>query len=332
MQIAVTGSIAWDNLMHFPGRFSEQIMADQLDRISLSFLVDDLVVRRGGIAANIAFGMGQLGLRPALVGAVGKDLTDYLEWLAGQGVDCESVRVSESELTARFICTTDEDMNQLASFYPGAMSEAREIELAPTAQRLGGLDLVVISPNDPAAMTRHTAECRDRGFAFMADPSQQLARLDGAEVRDLVDGATYLITNDYEKSLLERKTGWTDQDVLDRVEVRITTHGKHGVEITGRDIETLRVPIAREVRLADPTGVGDAFRSGFLSGLSWGLGFERAAQVGSLLATIVIETVGPQDYEIDHAKFVARLGEAYGDSAAEEIREKLPATAQSATG
>ncbi len=331
MQIAVTGSIAWDNLMHFPGRFTEQLVADKLDNISLSFLVDDLVLRRGGIAANIAFGMAQLGLAPMLVGAVGEDLTDYLTWLGEQGVDCGSVRVSETELTARFICTTDDDMNQLASFFPGAMSEAREIELAPTADRVGGLDLVVVSPNDPAAMTRHTRECRDTGYPFMADPSQQLARLSGEEVRDLVDGAAYLITNDYEKSLLERKTGWTEQDVLDRVKVRITTHGKDGVQISGNDIDTLHVPIAREVRLADPTGVGDAFRAGFLSGLSWDLDFARAAQVGSLLATIVIETVGPQDYQIDRQKFVSRLGEAYGDAAATEVRTHLlPADVRSA--
>ena len=325
MQIAVTGSIATDNLMHFPGRFSEQLLADKLDNISLSFLVDDLVIRRGGIAANIAFGMAQLGLSPLLVGAAGNDLTDYLSWLRRHGVDCDSVTISEHALTARFLCTTDDDMNQIASFYPGAMSEAREIELTPIATRVGGLDLVVVSPNDPEAMVRHSDECRQQGYAFVADPSQQLARMNGPEVRRLVDGATYLVTNDYEKSLLEQKTGWTDQDVLDRVGVRVTTKGKHGVKITGNDIETVDVPIAREVRLADPTGVGDAFRAGFVSGLSWELGLERAAQVGSLLATIVIETVGPQDYEVDAAKFLDRFADAYGEAAVADVRPHLTA-------
>lgn len=323
MHIAVTGSIATDNLMHFPGRFSEQLLADKLDSISLSFLVDDLVVRRGGIAANIAFGMAQLGLSPLLVGAVGNDLIDYLSWLRRHGVDCDSVKISEHALTARFLCTTDDDMNQIASFYPGAMSEARDIELTPIAVRVGGLDLVVVSPNDPDAMVRHTDECRQQGYGFLADPSQQLARMQGPEVRRLVDGATYLVTNDYEKSLLEQKTGWSDQDVLDRVGVRVTTKGKHGVLITGNEMDPISVPIAREVRLADPTGVGDAFRAGFLSGLSWDLGLERAAQVGSLLATIVIETVGPQDYEVDAAKFLDRFTEAYGDDAGAEVRAKL---------
>src|SRR5574342_115469 len=165
MKIAVTGSIATDHLMHFPGRFSEQLLADQLHRLSLSFLVDDLVVRRGGIAANIAFGMARLGLRPVLVGAVGSDFdSDYRSWLSRHGVDCDSVHVSDVAHTARFVCTTDESMCQIASFYAGAMSEARNIELLPVAQRLGGLDLVIVSPNDPAAMVRHTQECRDHGY------------------------------------------------------------------------------------------------------------------------------------------------------------------------
>src|SRR4030095_16332127 len=173
MKIAVTGSIATDHLMHFPGRFSEQLLAEQLHTVSLSFLVDDLVVRRGGIGANVAFGMAQLGLRPALVGAVGSDFNlDYRAWLERHGVDCESVHVSEVAHTARFVCTTDLDMCQIASFYAGAMSEARSIELLPVADRLGGLDLVIISPNDPEAMIRHTQECRQRGYAFVADPSQ----------------------------------------------------------------------------------------------------------------------------------------------------------------
>src|SRR5947208_2887776 len=228
MKIAVTGSIATDHLMHFPGRFAEQLLPDQLDKISLSFLVDDLVVRRGGIAANIAFGMAQLGLRPLLIGAVGADFADYRAWLERHGVDCDSVHVSELAHTARFVCTTDEDMCQIASFYAGAMAEARNIELAPVAARVGGLDLVLISPNDPEAMLRHTDESRQRGYAFAADPSQQLARMSGDEARKLVEGAAYLLTNEYEKDLLESKTGLTDAQVLDLVGVRVTTLGRDG--------------------------------------------------------------------------------------------------------
>ena len=319
MKIAVTGSIATDHLMHFPGRFAEQLLPDQLHKVSLSFLVDDLVVRRGGIAANIAFGMAGLGLRPVLVGAVGADFADYRAWLERHGVDCGSVYVSEVAHTARFVCTTDEDMCQVASFYAGAMAEARNIELAPVADRLGGLDLVMVSPNDPVAMQRHTQECRQFGYPFVADPSQQLARMSGAEIRDLIDGAAYLFTNEYEKDLLESKTGLSDEDVLDRVGIRVTTLGKEGVAITGRDIDPIRVPVAREIHAYDPTGVGDGFRAGFFAARSWGLPLERSAQVGALLATLVLETVGTQEYTITPAEFVKRLGESFGDAAADEV-------------
>jgi adenosine kinase len=325
MKIAVTGSIATDHLMHFPGRFAEQLIADQLHKVSLSFLVDDLVVRRGGVAANIAFGMGQLGLRPILLGAVGADFADYRSWLERHGVDCDSVHVSDVAHTARFVCTTDEDLNQIASFYAGAMSEARNIELAPVARRAGGLDLVLVSANDPAAMIRHSQECRARGFAFAADPSQQLARMEGTDVTTLIEGAEYLLTNDYEKSLLESKAKLTDEQVLDLVKVRVTTLGKNGVQITGRGMDPIHVPVARDVTPDDPTGVGDGFRAGFFAALSWGLGLERAAQVGSLLAALVLETVGPQEYEVRSDIFAKRFAESYGDAAAAEVQPHLPA-------
>src|SRR3954449_5638544 len=197
MRVLVTGSIATDHLMSFPGRFADQLLPDQLDKVSLSFLVDDLDIRRGGVAANISFGMAVLGLRPVLVGSVGGDFDDYRSWLERHGVDCSFVRVSELRHTARFLCTTDADQNQIASFYPGAMAEAREIEL----DALGPLDLVVVSPNDPAAMLRHTAEARERGIPFAADPSQQLSSLDGEQVRELVTGADVLLSNAYEAAV-----------------------------------------------------------------------------------------------------------------------------------
>jgi adenosine kinase len=325
MKIAVTGSIATDHLMHFPGKFADQLIADQLHKVSLSFLVDDLVVRRGGVASNIAFGMGQLGLHPILVGAVGADFADYRSWLERHGVDCGSVHISGVAHTARFVCTTDDDLNQIASFYAGAMAEARNIELKPVADRAGGLDLVLISANDPAAMIRHSQECRERGYAFAADPSQQLARMDGGDVLTLISGADFMLTNDYERSLLEQKARLTGEQVLDHVKVRVTTLGKQGVEITGRDIERIHVPVARDVIPDDPTGVGDGFRAGFFSAISWGLGLERAAQVGSLVAALVLETVGPQEYEIKGDFFAKRLADSYGDEAAAEVHPYLPA-------
>lgn len=324
MQIAVTGSIATDHLMTFPGRFTDSLVVDQLDKISLSFLVEELEVRRGGIAANIAFGMANLGLRPLLVGAVGEDFfVDYHSWLERHGVDVESVHVSGVRHTARFVCTTDRDHAQIASFYAGAMSEAREIELESVARRVGALDLVVISPNDPLAMARHTDECRDRGYRFAADPSQQLAWNDGPAIRQLLDGAAFLFSNEYEAALMEQKTGWSATEILGRVGTKVTTLGKDGVRIERSGEPPIHVPIAKEVRAVDPTGVGDAFRAGYLSGVAWGLDDERSAQVGSLLATFVIETVGTQEYEVGRAHFLDRLAEAYGDTAAADVEPHL---------
>ncbi|WP_131747484.1 carbohydrate kinase family protein [Frankia sp. Cppng1_Ct_nod] len=324
MRIAVTGSIATDHLMRFPGRFAEQLLADQLERVSLSFLVDDLVIRRGGAAANICYGLGRLGLRPVLVGAVGEDFVDYRSWLDRNGVDTGSVHVSELAHTARFVCTTDNDLCQIASFYPGAMSDARLIELRPIVDRLGGLDLVVISPNDPQAMLRHTEECRERSIPFAADPSQQLARMDGPEIRRLVDGAAWLLCNAYEKGLLESKTGWSDAQVLERVGVRITTHGADGVAIEATGAEPILVPVVPARVTPDPTGVGDAFRAGFFAGRAWGLTLRRSAQIGCLLATLALETIGTQEYETAPDELAKRLSETYGADAAAEITPHLP--------
>lgn len=321
--IAVTGSIATDHLMIFPGRFTDQLIAERLDRVSLSFLVDDLIIRRGGVAANICFGMAALGLRPVLVGAVGKDFADYRSWLDRHGVDTESVHVSELAHTARFVCTTDSDHNQIASFYAGAMAEARGIELGPVADRLGGLDLVVVSPNDPAAMLRHTEECRDRGLPFAADPSQQLARMDGPEIRRLVSGARYLLCNDYEAGLIESKTGWDAAELTAAVGCWVITRGAKGCSVLVAGEPTVHVPTVVEVTKADPTGVGDGFRAGFLAGVGWGLPLERAAQLGSLLATYVIETVGPQEYQLERETFVQRFADAYGAGPAAQIAEYL---------
>ena len=325
MSIAVTGSVATDHLMSFPGLFADSLVVDQLDKIALSFLVDDLEVRRGGCAANICFGLGSLGLAPVLVGAVGEDFIDYRAWLERHHVDCSGVRVSETRHTARFVCTNDSTMAQIASFYAGAMTEARNIELGPVAGRLGGLDLVLISPNDPVAMVRHTEECRQRGYPFVADPSQQLARMDGPEIRQLIAGAAVLLTNEYERELLESKTGLSDADVLSMVDVRVTTLGKNGVRITGRNLpEPVEVPVVREIQAYDPTGVGDGFRAGFFAGQTWGLSLERSAPVGAMLATLVLETVGTQEYTVRADEFSKRLAESYGDEAADEVRVHLP--------
>ncbi|MGH3423287.1 MAG: carbohydrate kinase family protein, partial [Nocardioidaceae bacterium] len=264
-----------------------------------------------------------LGMSPVLVGAVGTDFDEYRSWLERHGVDTGSVHESQTKHTSRFLCTTDEAQNQIASFYAGAMAEAREIELGPVAERVGDLELVLVAPNDPVAMVRHTQECRERGYPFAADPSQQLARMEGEEVRRLVDGASYLFTNRYESQLLLRSTGWSEADVLDRVGRWVMTHGPDGVRIETKGEDPVNVPAVPVKEEVDPTGVGDAFRAGFLWGLHRQLSLERSTQAGCALAAVVLETVGTQEYELDHTSFSDRVARVYGEEAAAEIDARL---------
>lgn len=317
--IAVTGSIATDHLMKFPGKFSEQLLPDHLQKVSLSFLVDDLVMHRGGVAGNMAFAIGVLGGDVALVGAAGQDFGEYRQWLDDHGVNTENVLISENAYTARFVCTTDEAMAQIASFYPGAMSEARNIDLAELVERSGAPELVIVGANDPDAMFRHTDQCRELGLPFAADPSQQLARLDGEQIRRLIDGATYLFTNDYEWDLLLQKSGLSEAQVMGQIKMRVTTLGEKGVDIVGSDGTFVHVGIVPETHQADPTGIGDAFRAGFLTGRSAGLSLERSAQLASLVATLVLEATGPQEWTWNRDSAVARITEAFGAEAGAEI-------------
>ncbi|MFA5712235.1 carbohydrate kinase family protein [Mycolicibacterium sp.] len=323
MTIAVTGSIATDHLMRFPGKFSEQLLAEHLQKVSLSFLVDDLVVRRGGVAGNMAYAIGVLGGDAALIGAAGADFAEYRAWLEAAGVNCAHVLESTTAHTARFVCTTDLEMAQIASFYPGAMSEARDISLADYVSASGAPELVIVGANDPDAMFAHTEECRKLGLPFAADPSQQLARLSGEEIRRLIDGAEILFTNDYEWDLLLSKSGWTEADVMGQIGLRITTLGAKGVDVVHPDGTTLHVDVVPETVQTDPTGVGDAFRAGFLTGRSAGLAYEQCAQLGCLVAVLVLETDGTQEWTWNRDSGLARLENAYGADAAGAIAKAL---------
>ncbi|GHD27439.1 carbohydrate kinase family protein [Nocardiopsis kunsanensis] len=323
MRIAVAGSIATDHLMSFDGRFAEQIIPEKIQQLSVSFLIDELDVRRGGVAANISFGLGNFGMNPVLVGAAGADFEEYRTWLERHGVDTSAVHISELRHTARFVCTTDRDQNQIASFYAGAMAEALNIELKPIHDRLGGIDLVLVGADDPAAMVRHSEECRTRSIPFAADPSQQLARMEGPEVRSLIEGATFLFTNEYEKALAEQKTGWSDEEILERVGTRVTTLGSKGARIDVKGEPSIHVPVASVGEAVDPTGVGDSFRAGFLAAHSWGLSLERAAQVGNATAVHCLEVNGPQEYELTPKRLLERIETSYGTEAADEVRPHL---------
>ncbi len=320
MRIAVTGSIATDHLMTFPGRFSEQLLADKLDKISLSFLVDGLEVRRGGVAANISFGLGCLGLSPLLVGTVGPDFGDYRNWLHDHGVDTSWVRVSAVHQTARFVGTTDTDLSQIASFYPGAMAEDADLDISGLS---GVADLILIGAGDPAAMLSLTGQCRALAIPFAADTSQQLATLDGEQIRQLVAGAAYLFSNEYEASLTERKTGWRDEELTAQVGVRVTTLGPAGARVDRPGEAPVMVGPVKDVVAVEPTGAGDAFRAGFLAAVAWDLSLERAAQLGNLMAVQVLETTGTQEYKLTPADLVARCGASYGQAAADEIAAHL---------
>ena len=323
MRIGVAGSVGLDHLMTFSGKFTDSLVAGSLEKVSLSFLVDDLDVRRGGCAANICFGMAMLGLNPILIAAVGKDWADYEAWLSRHGVDTSHVLISKDLFTAHFMVTTDTELNQIASFFPGAMSEARNIELAPIMEKTGRFDMVVISPDDPEAMLHHSDVCRKEGIAFAADPSQQMARMSGEEIKLLIDGASYLFLNEYELALAMQKTGWSDREILEHVKIRVVTLGSKGAKVESAAGEFVQVGVPQEKSKTDPTGVGDSFRSGFIAGLAWGLSHERCAQLGSLIATYVIETMGTQEYRFTSAEFLARFEGAYGADAAAEIAPHL---------
>jgi len=324
VHLAIAGSVATDHLQTFSGRFADSLVADQLDKLAVSYLVDDLDIRKGGCAANIAFGLAQLGHRPLLVAAVGQDFVTggYRDWLEKAGVDCSRIRVSDDRHTALCTITTDDVHAQFVTFHPGAMAEAREIDVAALhAER--PIDLLLVGPDDPAGMVRHTHTARELGVPFAADPSQQLAWADGDLIRDLIDGAAYLFCNDYEAALIEKKTGWSSQEVRDRVGTRVITHGKDGAAVITPDGEEISVAAIAGLDAVDPTGVGDSFRAGYLAGVAAGLGPERCAQVGCAIAAGVVETVGTQEYSIAPEVFFGRIESQYGEQARAEIRRAL---------
>jgi adenosine kinase len=323
MKIAVAGSIARDHLMTFPGNFTDSIVPDSLENLSLSFLVDDLEIRRGGTGANIAFGLGILGINPVLIAAAGKDFTDYQAWLQRHGVDTSFVKISPDLLTATFSCTTDQSQRQIASFFPGAMVLGREIELAPILEKYGKFDLFIISPDDPEAMLRHTESAKNFGIDFIADPSQTLASISGAQIRTLISGAKYLFTNGYELELTLQKTQWSDSELLSKVGVRVTTLGGKGSLIEQTGAAAIEIGVPKVDQIVDPTGVGDSYRSGFIAGLARGFSLERCGQIGATIAAYCLETKGTQEYRFERADFISRLATTFGKVAGEEVAAKL---------
>ncbi len=310
MDTLITGSVAYDYLMTFPGLFEEQFLPERLQSISLSFLVDSMSKQRGGIAPNIAYTMALLGERPHVMATVGADFEDYRAWLESKGVDTSLMKTIPGEFTASFFATTDRVNAQLASFYPGAMGYAASQSLKDLASKP---DLVVVSPNSPDAMMKFPAECRELGIPYLYDPSQQVLRLEGPELARDMEGAAFLFCNDYEFGLISKKTGWDLQHMLQHVKVLVVTRGKDGANLytNGDDIF---IPTVPERVIVDPTGVGDAFRGGFLAGYARGFDWKLCGEIGALAAVYCLEQRGPQAHSYARQEFVQRFREHFDDA------------------
>ena len=311
MDILVTGSIAYDYLMRFPGHFKEHFIADALSNISLSFLVDDMTKHWGGVGANIAFTLAKFGFKPKLMGTVGRDFGDYRQWLEGNGVDCSTVIQIDDVFTASFFANTDDDNNQLAFFCGGAMALARNYAIADVMTNAP--DFVIISPNDPGAMINLIDECREREIPFIYDPSQQVPRLNGDELKHGMRGAYLMVVNSYESSVICGKTGLSLDDLRDKIEILIITAGERGSTIYVGN-EEIHVKAFAPRQILDPTGAGDAYRAGLLAGMACDLPLQTSAQVGALCATYALECIGTQNHDFTPVEFVRRFRDQLDDA------------------
>jgi len=307
MSIVVTGSIAFDYLMSFPGRFTEHFLPEHMSRVSLSFLVDSMDKRRGGCAPNIAYTLALLGERPRLMATAGQDFGDYRRWLDAARVDTSLVREVDGKFTASFFCSTDTESNQIASFYTGAMANAGELSFRDVPD----CGLAIISPNDPGAMLTYAEECRTLGISFIWDPGQQCARMSGDDLRDGMLGAMIVIANDYEFELIRQKTGLNEDAILERSGALVVTRGERGCSIIERHTTT-EVPAVPPHKIVDPTGVGDAFRGGLLKGLARSASYRVCAQLGSVAATYALEHLGGQSHAYTWLEFLERYEQHFG--------------------
>lgn len=309
MDILLTGSVAYDYLMTFPGHFKEQILPERLESISLSFLVESMTKQRGGIAPNIAYTMALLGRKPRVMATVGEDFDEYREWLESKGVDTSLMKVIPGVFTASFFATTDNTSAQIASFYPGAMAYSATQSIKELAKKP---DLVIVSPSSPDAMMKFPAECRELGIPYLYDPSQQVLRLEGKELARDMEGAHFLFCNDYEFGLISKKTGWSLDQILEHVNALVITRGKDGADLYS-DGEAVHIPTVPEDEIVDPTGVGDAFRGGFLAGYSYGFDWKLCGEIGSLCAVYCLEQRGTQNHSYTREEFVARFRQHFDD-------------------
>jgi adenosine kinase len=310
MNIVVSGSIAYDYLMTFPGRFQDHILSSQLANLSVSFLVDSMVRQRGGVATNIAYNLALLGERPRVMATVGQDFEEYRAWLEERGVDTSAIIAIPDEFTASFFVSTDQENNQIAMFYPGGMAHAHKLMFQDLAEMV--IDLAIISPNDPRAMVQYAEECTAQDIPYLYDPSQQIVRLSGAELRAGIEGAKILMVNEYEFGMISEKTGWSENDVTSHVQALIITLGEQGSAVYA-DGGSIDIPVVPPAQIVDPTGVGDAYRAGFVKGLALGASWEIAGRMGAVAAAYVLEKKGTQNHSYTRTGFVARYRQHFDD-------------------
>lgn len=310
MKIVVTGSIAFDYLMRFPGKFADNLVADQLENISVSFLVKEMVKRRGGTAPNIAYTMALLGSQPTVMATAGQDFAEYRTFLEKSGVNTSAIVTIDDVYTASFFANTDADQNQIASFYSGAMDHAGQLSFAEYAP---DCDLTIVSPNEPAAMQQYMKECKESSIDYIYDPSQQTIWLSGDELMTGLTGCYLLTVNEYEFSLIMEKTGLSRDEIHARAGGVLVTKGKNGaiLSIDGNDYE---FPVVPPIQFEDPTGAGDAFRAGLMRSIELGLSWEVAGRVGALCSTYVIEQAGTQDHTFTLVEFITRFREHFDDN------------------
>ena len=309
MRIVVTGSIAYDYLMVFPGHFKDHILPDKMHVLSVSFLVESMRRQRGGTAPNIAYNLALLGERPTVMGTVGEDFAEYRLWLEEQGIDTGAIKPVPGEFSSSCFINTDLQDNQITAFYPGAMAHAATLSL--TASNLQDAELVIIAPNDPLAMARYAAECRELGIPYLYDPSMQAPRMSAEELRAGFSGAKVLTGNDYEFGMMAEKLGISEPELRALVPITVVTRGEHGASIYA-DGEEFAIPAARPQRVVDPTGAGDAFRAGFVKGMLHGLPWDVVGRLASLSAVYAIEHGGTQQQHYTLQQFVERYRENFG--------------------
>lgn len=311
MRIVVTGSLAWDYIMNFPGRFSDHILPDKVHMLTVSFLVDSMKRMRGGVAGNVAYNLALLGEKPLVVSAAGQDFADYRAWMKGVGIDPSGIKEVPAEFTASCFINTDQVNNQIVAFYPGAVGHAKEVSLEEMG--LKKEDWVIISPTDPEAMQRHTNECKRLGAKYVFDPGKQTPRLDKAQILSGVEGCALLLGNDYEFAMMAKATGLTEAQLIALAPLTVVTKGEQGATIHQRGAVT-EIPIAKVSSVVDPTGAGDAFIAGFTFGVVRGLPLDVAGRLAALTSAYVIEHKGCQEHTFTRAQFVARYAAAFGPS------------------